>query len=78
MRRLAHSVGIIALVVFLAYRSAPFYPQSLTVAAEANKTQGGQSNLVEVEEKSTIILKAYCSACHGASKPEQNLRLDQL
>ncbi len=78
MRRLAHSVGIIALVVFLAYRSASFYPQSLTVAAEANQTQGGQSNLVELEEKSTIILKAYCSACHGASKPEQNLRLDQL
>ena len=78
MRRLTHALGIIALVVLLAYRSTPFHPQSLTVAAEANKTQGGQSNLVEVEEKSTIILKAYCSACHGASKPEQNLRLDQL
>lgn len=71
-------VGFCVLLALLAVCIRPFYAQGPKVVGSSTKSQPGESDLVELEVKSKLILEAYCLICHGANKQEGELRLDEI
>ena len=72
------TLGLGGFLVLSAFCIRPFCIESSTLADTPTSSPTASPNSIELEDKADTILKRYCTTCHGATKQEGEVRLDEL